>query len=1574
METEVGNLQAKLSLDISSFIANINEGIKMVQVLGVEMQKALGNGFSQGFRTTQQQMKAMQSEVSKVVAKMNEMNATASPNKAATAFASIQQYTSRMGYDLGNFNKTAKLTEQSMYKVSQAASAAARAGYFMADGPQRAAGAAKLLSSNIARIPTLESLAAKEAAKLAAGMTKAATEASSASTSTKKVATEAKAASTATKKVSTEAKASSKNIKDASNSAAGLEKNLRNSASAANKVTGASKTLSSELKRITSGIIISQGFYKLLNIVQDLVSGSVTFMNNMAQAQIAFSFLLTDSSMAAPFIEQLQNFAIKSPLDTTGVMSATRELMAMGFQAKDVISTLQTLSDTASVFTSTEGGMNDMVQSITLAIGQMKAAGTVQGQELRQMYNSGIPIFAILQEKLGLTAEQISRIGELDISSEIAVPKILEGLAERYGGASEAFTKTIPGAASQIKDAFYVLFNEAVKGPYATMTTFFNSVSTRIQELAQIARDSGAGGVFESLVPDPAAQMVIRNIIGSFLELGKALSYVGKIAGAIFAPAFQYIGALLAFILPPITTVINAMAQLAYWVLMNVPGLRQLFAIMAGYVIILAVGRAFMALFSILKIGVLFTWVANQVKVLWVTLRAFGAFMIRNPWVALATILIVALLAIAMSSDKARASLMKLYATLTGGLPKITGDNSLNIGFDPNKILQPVTKKDDTVVDFSSDVGGVADNLDKVKDAATGAGKAIGKAFNQSFDEVFTIDNSKDDLFGMGALADTDLSGLIGDVGDLTAGIGDLTDGLGDLDMGGLSLGDTDFAGLVDGFWQGLIDAFSTDIGLGTILGAIIGGILGGIFGGPGGILIGAKLGALAGAIAGLFWDDLKEQFGMADSEALSIPIGAGIGGLVGGVVSGGNPIGVAIGALVGMMVTTLTSMLWGSLAKALNKPEGDVTNAGIGQATGLAIGAVIGTLIMPGIGTAIGAAIGLLVGGLSGLFWTQLQDAFANPTSNMGNFAQVLLTSIVFPPLAIALDISLIPKNIEKSKTEFAGFQKWLGQVGVELGKFGDWIGKTSDDAGTQLGYFGKSCSDGFTTVKDNASTGWKAVTDWFDGIGPYFEGLWNTVSSSVSGFFSDVGKNIKAGWDDVTKKVKDFFAPVKKGFEDVWKDISKGVSDFFAPIVKVIEDALAGVTKVFTDVQGAVTKVWDDLWSAIFTVGGTVGTTIAKIFELVHDIAVKIWTTITTFISDKWTEISSAVTTKATEIWTTVSTKFQEIWDTVTTKVTGVWTTITDKWTEIVTTVSTKVQEIWDAVSTKFQETWDTVSEKVSGIWTTVSDKFTEVVTTVTTKVQEVKDTVSTKFQEVADVVTTKVTGIWTTVSSWFSSIVSTVTTKVGEVWTTVSNKFQEVWDVVGKKLSGAWSAVSAWFTSMWSTIETKVGDMYDEVADGIGGIYDYFVDWIQDMWNNVFSTFFGWLDKGIDGLREFLGLGESKFKIPVAPVIKAPTAGHAGGGIFGKEHVAKFAEGDKKEAIIPLENNSAMQPFVQAVADGLVSSLAPLFATLNGNNQNSMQPIYVGTLIADERGLKELNRKMQVIQIEEKARRGD
>ena len=71
--------------------------------------------------------------------------------------------------------------------------------------------------------------------------------------------------------------------------------------------------------------------------------------------------------------------------------------------------------------------------------------------------------------------------------------------------------------------------------------------------------------------------------------------------------------------------------------------------------------------------------------------------------------------------------------------------------------------------------------------------------------------------------------------------------------------------------------------------------------------------------------------------------------------------------------------------------------------------------------------------------------------------------------------------------------------------------------------------------------------------------------------------------------------------------------------------------------------------------------------------------------------------------------------------------------------------------------------------------------------------------------------------------------------------------------------------------------------------------------------------------------------------------------------------------------MRRNSRCMTFAGlSVVYTFTASLMPIVANISGG-QGQLQPLYVGTLIADERSLKELNRKMQVIQLQENKRRG-
>ncbi len=207
----------------------------------------------------------------------------------------------------------------------------------------------------------------------------------------------------------------------------------------------------------------------------------------------------------------------------------------------------------------------------------------------------------------------------------------------------------------------------------------------------------------------------------------------------------------------------------------------------------------------------------------------------------------------------------------------------------------------------------------------------------------------------------------------------------------------------------------------------------------------------------------------------------------------------------------------------------------------------------------------------------------------------------------------------------------------------------------------------------------------------------------------------------------------------------------------------------------------------------------------------------------------------------------------------------------------------------------------------------------------------------------------------SSWFDETSQGVSEWVSNVATNIKDMlFVDIPNAFDEFFTDTLDSLGSWFDDTIEAISDWARNIVQGIADGFKEAGDMFGDFMDDLFGG-----------GNDYV--FTGSGTSFSK---------GMAGHARGGIFNKEHIAQFNEDNKTEAIIPLDIPTAMQPFVDAVASGISDSIAqvmlPAMAGSSGE-QSGLPPMYVGTLIADERGLRELQRKMRLIDLQESARRG-
>ncbi|MCW1049187.1 tape measure protein [Priestia sp. JV24] len=84
------------------------------------------------------------------------------------------------------------------------------------------------------------------------------------------------------------------------------------------------------------------------------------------QTEMAFTTLLGSGQKAQSFLKDLANFAANTPFDLTGLQSSSQQLLAFGFQAKDVIPIMTSVGDSISAL----GGGEEEISRVVAALGK----------------------------------------------------------------------------------------------------------------------------------------------------------------------------------------------------------------------------------------------------------------------------------------------------------------------------------------------------------------------------------------------------------------------------------------------------------------------------------------------------------------------------------------------------------------------------------------------------------------------------------------------------------------------------------------------------------------------------------------------------------------------------------------------------------------------------------------------------------------------------------------------------------------------------------------------------------------------------------------------------------------------------------------------------------------------------------------------------------------------------------------------------------------------------------------------------------------------------------------------------
>ena len=226
-------------------------------------------------------------------------------------------------------------------------------------------------------------------------------------------------------------------------------KDLSNSLSDLSRNTGvASGNIGSSMGKISS---LFSGLGATLSVASFglFIKSALQTSAQLEQTSIAFEVFTGSALVAKNMLSDLKDQALKSPMQFLDITKGAQTLLGYGLTASQVIPITKMLGDVS-------GGNADRFQRLSLAFGQVNAAGRLMGQEARQMINAGFNPLQAISDKTGVSMAVLTkRMHDGQISVKDVGDAFTYATSEggRFFGMADKQSQTLQGQFNKLSES-----------------------------------------------------------------------------------------------------------------------------------------------------------------------------------------------------------------------------------------------------------------------------------------------------------------------------------------------------------------------------------------------------------------------------------------------------------------------------------------------------------------------------------------------------------------------------------------------------------------------------------------------------------------------------------------------------------------------------------------------------------------------------------------------------------------------------------------------------------------------------------------------------------------------------------------------------------------------------------------------------------------------------------------------------------------------------------------------------------------------------------------------------------------
>ncbi|UCX05424.1 tape measure protein [Shewanella glacialimarina] len=226
------------------------------------------------------------------------------------------------------------------------------------------------------------------------------------------------------------------------------------------------------------------GFDRVTQAVKDIFSTG----DKYERLGVQFNALMGSIAGGEQATEWVKDFAKNTPLQLEEVSQVFVKLKAFGLDPMN--GSMQAIVDQAFKL----GGSFQEVEGISLALGQAWAKQKLQGEEILQLIERGVPVWELLEKATGKNTVELQKLSEQGKLSRDVIKALMDEMAKGAAGAAAANMALLSGLISNAKDnlsAFYAEVSNAgamdwLKGQLTALNTEFATMAAdgRLREWA----------------------------------------------------------------------------------------------------------------------------------------------------------------------------------------------------------------------------------------------------------------------------------------------------------------------------------------------------------------------------------------------------------------------------------------------------------------------------------------------------------------------------------------------------------------------------------------------------------------------------------------------------------------------------------------------------------------------------------------------------------------------------------------------------------------------------------------------------------------------------------------------------------------------------------------------------------------------------------------------------------------------------------------------------------------------------------------------------------------------------------